>query len=1030
MHYSPVTSRLGCCRSTAVAGWRRLLLSGSAAVALALAAATLPANSAFAQQNAPTREYPSQEYYLAMNVFSQGDFVSASRAFQSAGRSGIRSTEGRWVDSICYFTMVGECYYQMGELGPALDQFTAALNLLVAHQHWMLRVEFPPQLEPSQTVPRRVPTWGPGTRRIVLARLPNRYPILQGNSAAANERAIQLGGVVALPEFYLINANEIARCSAVAIRRRAEIMGVACQHDSLTGQVLAALQARPAPPNHWTQAWISVQLGLANAAAGQTPTAISELTAGSVAGGGFEHPLSAIALLELGKLAFRQEQFGAAAQWFLEASLSGAMLQQFDVVEEAIRYGALTHLVTGQAGHYGPLGPVAEWSRRDSNWVAASALISAAQNSAEANQTSAAARFADQARRAIGRGEMVNGAVGARLSYANALVAYQSGELNAGDTAFASLMTYQKKSSLRLFEIALVDGMFTSALIPERIANDLYSTVLREPTAKDWAVDPVETLSVVLTPHELPLEHWFEATLSRKEHEKTLELTDRIRRHRFYTTLPMGGRLLALRWVLEAPNEALPDDALRQRRELLDHFPKYEQLSQQANAIQKQLAALPTVSADEDEQREQTKLLNTLADISLAQEVMLREMGLRRLPAEFVFPPQLDFAAMQEQLDDGVLVLSFLNTSRGVYGFATSKENPYNGWRLEQPQKLREQLVLLLRQFGQVEKNQPVDEELLRDEQWKAVSAEMLAQLTGGDAKVWESIDELVVVPDGPLWYVPFGALQPTSEPDATPLITKLRVRYAPTLALVVPDRRRASPLAETGVMAEPLFPRDDPRLGDQAVADLQDVVPRVTRLAPPQLAPAAMLASRVERLVVLADLEGRSRGPYDWMPLPLDRNKPGGTLADWIALPWRGPQQVVLPGFHTAAENSLKNGGEGNDVFLSVCGLMASGARTVLLSRWRSGGQSSYDLTREFVQELPYSTAADAWQRSVLLGMSSDLDPDREPRLRTTHRDYALRADHPFFWAGYLLVDTGATPPVDDAAATVVAEVKEDEAE
>ena len=42
-----------------------------------------------------------------------------------------------------------------------------------------------------------------------------------------------------------------------------------------------------------------------------------------------------------------------------------------------------------------------------------------------------------------------------------------------------------------------------------------------------------------------------------------------------------------------------------------------------------------------------------------------------------------------------------------------------------------------------------------------------------------------------------------------------------------------------------------------------------------------------------------------------------------------------------------------GNEVFLSVCGLMANGARTMLLSRWRTGGQTSFDLVREFIQEL-----------------------------------------------------------------------------
>ena len=77
--------------------------------------------------------------------------------------------------------------------------------------------------------------------------------------------------------------------------------------------------------------------------------------------------------------------------------------------------------------------------------------------------------------------------------------------------------------------------------------------------------------------------------------------------------------------------------------------------------------------------------------------------------------------------------------------------------------------------------------------------------------------------------------------------------------------------------------------------------------------------------------------------------------------MPWGGPEQILLPGFHTAAESSLRRTGSGNELFLATCGLMANGARTVLLSTWRTGGQSSFDLVREFAQELPHTSAADA---------------------------------------------------------------------
>ena len=98
--------------------------------------------------------------------------------------------------------------------------------------------------------------------------------------------------------------------------------------------------------------------------------------------------------------------------------------------------------------------------------------------------------------------------------------------------------------------------------------------------------------------------------------------------------------------------------------------------------------------------------------------------------------------------------------------------------------------------------------------------------------------------------------------------------------------------------------------------------------------------------------------------------------------------------------------------MFLTVCGLMASGSRTVLLSRWRVGGQSTVDLMREFVQELPHESAAAAWRRSVRLAADRAARPRRRRPPESRRRRDGLKADHPFFWSGYLLVDTGFVPP------------------
>lgn len=971
-------------------------------------------------QQAQIREYPPSEYYLALKIYESGEFTDAARAFRAAARSGMRSSEGRWVDSICYHTMLGESMYQMGELGQATDEYTAALNLFLAHRNWMLRVEFSPILEPDQSGSRRLPTWGASTRRTVPARFPDRYPILQGRFD--NQQVLQTGGVVALPEFYQINTHEIMRCTALAIRRRHEIMGRAAAYDPLTAQLVQALMVRPAPPNHWSGAWVDSLLGLAYASSGRSQEAVSELNKSLVMASQFDHPLTATSLLALGKIAFEQEQYGNASLMFHEASLSAAWFGQDALVEEALRWGAVTHLVAGQHGMYPPLEPATAWAKRNkSDLLETSLVVSAAEIAATANETATAVTLLDQARRTMARSDMRAGTIGARYQYVLALASYEAGNVKAGDSAFAALMVYQRKSSQRLFELGLIDRLVTSGTVTERVGNELYSHALREPGAKDWAVEPVETLSVTLTPHLVPLEHWLEVALKRKEEEQAIEISDRIRRHRFFTTLPMGGRLVALRWVLEAPPETLSERARLQRQDLLARYPKYAALARQASALRTQLHDMPLVPAEESDRQTQNKLTNELAQISAAQEVILREVALRRVPADFVFPPPLDFKSFQKDLPPGTMVMSYLATSRAIHLFAFGKDN-YKLGTIEGGAKLQKRIQDCLRSMGHYDRNQPVDLEVLAKDEWKKPARELFAALTNNaKASDFDGIDELVLVPDGPLWYVPFEALQVGTEEASTSLIAKTRIRYAPTIALSQHDRR-PSPTTdmETAAVVGSLFPRDDEKVGLAALAELQASLPAVTRLKEPLPVPSHLLAAYCDRLVVLTDMQSDSPSPYNWSPMQIDQGKPGSTVGDWGTLPFGSPEQMVLPGFHTEAETGLKRAAGGEDVFLSLCGLMASGSRTILISRWRTGGKNSYDLTREFVQELPFTSPTRAWQRSVFLGMQSDLVVAREPRVKATNFDAPIKADHPFFWSGYLLVAPG------EASAAVEAPKKE----
>jgi CHAT domain len=958
-----------------------------------------------------SRSAPHDGYRNSFQSFFDGDFRAAGKDFREAAKDGIVNADlnvgGPWIDAICYRTMLGECAYQMGDLPGALEQYTTALNLAIQNRNWMLRIEFPPGINPEQNL-KTAPTWGGSTRRTRLGQFPERFPSLRGR--VDNSQVLKTGGIVQPPSFMPVYVSEIVRCTALAMSRRRELLGPTCEFDPLTARLVDAFSSRPGPPNHWSQCWIELQLGLAYAAANKLPQAINELNKSLLAMDQFDHPLTCVALLELGRIAFDEGKYDVAVNYFHEATISAAYFDLYVVMEEAFRRGAEAHLLSGQPGVYAPLAPALAATSKVRT-LQVSLLVALAEQFLAKGDAGGAAHALAQARGALGRREMAQGTIGSRLNYQAARLALQSGDAKSGAGSLALALNYQKSASHRLLQISLADGLFRNNGISERIADILYGQVLREPTPQDWLVDPLDTMATLAAAHPLPYEHWLELTLARRDQDKALNITDRIRRHRFHATQPLGGRLLALRWVLEAPPELLSETALAQRQDLLLKYPAYAELSRRAKEVREQLSQLPFAPLADAQARPHQELLAELGKISTAQEGLLQRLALERIPCELAFPPLRDTKEIQQRLPPGTLLFSYLATSRQLYGFALSRDR-YSYFTLPQPAKIKSDVTELLRQMGHTDRSQPVSAGDLLDGGWQTPAERLVKQLfSDWKPEAWEAGREVVIVPDGVLWYLPFEALPISMGGGTKPLLRHLPLRYAPTLALAVPEQRGPRPNSRTAIVAGKLHPREDDAFTKATLESLSAASGDVTVLRRELPASSALLTVAADRLIVLADGDDVERSPWGWSPLVVDSGKPGGTLADWLQLPLGGAEQVILPAFHTAAETGLKRGGSGDEMFLAVCGLMGSGCRTALLSRWRVGGQSTADLMREFVQELPHESAPAAWRRSVQVAAARPLEPAAETRVRMTPAGNALTADHPFFWSGYLLVDRGQFP-------------------
>ena len=114
-----------------VASWR---FQSFVAIVLAI----VGADSARAQVDA----MPDAGYYAAVNEFYSGQYRDAERVFRRMTRTGMQANQARWIDSICYQSMLGEVLYQQGRNAEALAAFDQACLLLLSYPDFLRSVQF------------------------------------------------------------------------------------------------------------------------------------------------------------------------------------------------------------------------------------------------------------------------------------------------------------------------------------------------------------------------------------------------------------------------------------------------------------------------------------------------------------------------------------------------------------------------------------------------------------------------------------------------------------------------------------------------------------------------------------------------------------------------------------------------------------------------------------------------------------------------------------------------------------------------
>ena len=953
---------------------------------------------------------PSASHYKSVQLAAQGNFAAAADLCRDELGSATKIGQQRWIDSICYYTMLGECEFITGNADEALDAFESAIDIYMSSPDWIARVEYPTGTRHGEGP---VPPWGAGTRNLPLGIFPNDAMIRLGDPIT--DERIKQGGMLKNPELRKIDPTEILRCTALALRRRNEILGPLTPYDHRTRPIVECFSKRAVSRNHWSSPLLDVLLGIALEGAGKHEEAVDRLNKSLLMEGGYNHFLASGALLALGDIYLRSGKIFEAADSYLEASVSAYAYGNAGEVEEALRKLAGADLLRDDPAAEFPLETGAAWAsdQARSGWIAASLNLKVAEKLIRRGEVEAAEPLLQTAISLLKSARLDESRYADQCRYLAAVVRYRTGETGKGDELLAQAVSGARLRSMRFCQIRRVNASLDS--LTPRAAAELYDELLRNSDFYDWTLDPVTAFAADTSLWTEELGNQFLLAVDRQQPEKAFDIAERIRVRRFLTPQEMGGRVFSLRFLTAAPEESLTDDQRVARRGLFVEYPALETIQKSGAALTGQLRPFTLIPAESEREARQ-ELLDRLGAVSADEEMLLRGIAAMPFAVPEVFPPREPFEKIREKIPEKSAILSFIEVDGGLYAFFVTQDE-FDAWRLGSAAGVGAELAEFLSACGATDSSKAkLLKEFLSDA-WRGEGNSffltLLGHPTSDDARGSALFERLAVVPDSILWYVPFAAMTLPQGDRLVPItsVPNFTLFCAPTVSLCFGRDPSTAPLrSETVILPGKLHPKEDPDIGRDALARLVRDLPKTALLPETALtSPRSLLLSLFERLVSCEEIYAAGA---DWPLIGAEGKKGGTPVSDLRLLPWGGPKTLVLPGFRSGGEAALKESSGGAEFFMPVLFFESQGGENLLISRWRVGGDSAYRLSESFLKNTERKPAPEAWKETLEQFMDGPLNLKEEPRFRGTPPKEPIPGEHPFFWSGYMLVCRGLVPP------------------
>ena len=989
------------------------VLSRFCTIALVFFCSLLTSNSCFGQGGGlgrfgtlggvePTNQYPSQQYYVALEIYRTGDLEEATEAFEVALRSTRRDINGRWIDAIPVYAMLGECYWQMGVLPKVRENVDSAIGIAIARRGWLAKVNWDNAVRENVQLSTPQHLWPEAAS---VKRIPVKDKLIFQSGQILTEQVLQRGGVIEERNDRAMDIVEIMRGLAIASYRRRVLLGPLSGQDSLSATLVESVSSA-GMPQPIAKAMIGSVKSTARFANNDDKRTIEgtgrySLLAGRV------HPISSISLLtQATAIADSVKAEGGIAASIATANVAAALGHE-EMIGEAMQLAAGCASSKEAIAVQSTAERIATSMVRESRLASVHCYVAAADAAVTAGNLDAATMFINHAKTLSDRRDVWLPRIEAYGSYVAARLAAARGEAFSStqqasiDNAFGSMQSFIQNNRIRNRTYVSMPSLYQAALASNAVGKQLggnssdsiLSYYSSDPSAGLWRRDAVDAFAFLMADRSAAHLARLALAVGSSKSEPILIRTDELLAERFAGSLPLAGRIAHVRALAKAEDDHLSDEAKTFRNKT----------SQKMRALRASVSEANLAAPDAAAAKKRGAI----------QESLACQIALSRLSIPRIAPPRISDTAMLDSLPPKTALVTFVYASSKIIGTLTLDGTTIS-WTIAGSPRINSQIVSLLRGVG-VGKTR--GSRLPDDESWKEDATLLASQLFGERVFLSkDKIDHLIIVPDGPLWYLPFELLEiePTESVQnkdqnenqnrkTQNLGRTFSISYAATPGLALRSISKPAKSQTIGFASSRFFAPRELELNEMLSESIVEAADSIVSLPSPQISSSSMMGNQLATVLVAAPTAMDLNNPLSMSLLPYAGGDPSATLDGWMHFPSQVPETVVLAGYRTRAESAKV--GDGRELFIPICALQTAGVRNVMLSRWAVGGESTAIAIRELIQELPYSGLAGAWDRAKKVLRRSELNPEHEPLLMHGDKDReALKGSQPLFWSGYFV--------------------------